>query len=145
MDFILTIKDLVDGGVVTKEVAEAVMQLNALEEDAELTENEFIHFFMQLGGVKSAAGSSLDGLMRKKFGKIAANLQKFRTDKKQEEEMRQLSKETASEENGFSLEELVRGKNLMEGFNFNDSFNDDYVLAEEQPSPQGATQIMVPK
>jgi hypothetical protein len=125
-DLILTIDDLVVGNIVTEEVAVETVQSHDLTMETELNENKFVHAFCRGDGLRTSWGSSFEELMRKKFGRLAAQLQKVRSDRKQAEEMRLPSKESSlseSWENGFPLDELVGSADLVEAFDLTDSYD----------------------
>jgi hypothetical protein len=124
-DMVLTVDDLVKAGVVTSEVAQEVMLSRHIQSTTELNENEFTKIFIQGGSGRKS--SNFEELMRKKFGRLAANLQKCRTISKEAGRRRSVSKESEfTEEGGFPLEELIGNNVLSEAFDFEASFEEKY-------------------
>merc|ERR1711967_167479 len=66
-------------------------------------------------------------MLRKKFGRVAANVQKFRMCRTVSKALsdRSTTKDHASEvEEGFTLDELLQSADLSEAFDFTDSFTE---------------------
>jgi len=119
-DLVVTVEDLVVAGVVTREVAEEVIQSEIdMEFTTELGENDFLHVFC-----RGVWGSSFEELMRKRFGALAANLQKFRTLENRETSKRSASKDSCDVDGGFPLDELVGTADLIAAFDLTDSFEE---------------------
>merc|ERR1712100_684550 len=87
-------------------------------EEVELNENEFLRMFLG----PSASGSIFEEMLRKKFSRAAANVQKFRAVSKVESE-RTITKDLDEKDGGFPLHDLLMyADDFEEAFDFTDSF-----------------------
>jgi len=148
-EHIVTIDDLVVAGVVTNEVAEEVMASMRITRDAELGEADFLQAFCRSG---QSMGTSFEEMMRTKFGRLAAGLQKLRTiddgrgGSKRTSSKRTSSKESVhADEGGFPLEELVGCNDLMSVFDFMSSFDDKAHLGEAVCPAQSTATTATPR
>lgn len=129
-DGVLSIKDLIAGALVTKEVAEELMKTHDINGDKVLNENEFLEMFCQ-EGMRSKSSKQFEALMRSKFKTALAQWQAGKIAPPVNVDLESATKDVFNEldgddNGGISLDELVGYLDVDTAFNFMDAYDEDH-------------------